>query len=529
MLFILLNLIILLNNFVNSQPAKIKENMLNTQAILKKRGLDMEGFNCIFILCILIPAIFVIVIYTLVIVAKKNVEKSELKRAQNHNASSLNSMNFSSRNLLYSGRSTFNESKHSQTHNENLGDYTPKINTPKINATEMNMNNNIYGAGYNMSLPNNADVVNNMNNNEVNDINSQLLMTKNYRMQGYRTSIIPNMTSPMSSPYIQEQQYKLDLPEETSTPVVNEQKTKSYKVPTIPGIEDPIDNVINNRDYQGKTSYGYNKSYNEIKKLEQRISVNPPLQDWNDSYHTIDETEGKNVNKKDKNKKNKQGTDPLAKNHKESKIPNEYVMSISPPKNQAISEKEKVNIIEQYDSSSKSDTNSSNTSQSNNSEKYVKRLPSKPTQAYYSEKYMKQTQSNPPENYIRSMQSSPSQAYIKNMQSSPSPVYYKNVPTSPSQTYYKNVPTSPSQTYFKNLPPSPSQSYLKNLQSSPSPVYVKNVPPSTSQAYVRSMQSSPSQPYTSPKQNYVRVMPSSPYQGYAQSIPYNNYAKRYRE
>jgi len=307
---------------------------------------------------------------------RKKTEKSELRRAQNTNASSLSSMNFSSKNLLYSrGNGSGNRSG---LHNENPMDYTPKVN-----AIEMGMNN--MNLGYNMGMPNNI-MSNNMvpnsidalnNNNDAVDFNTQLLMTKNYRLQGFGTSSLPralNPNSPMSSPYMQA--VKMNSPEES----------KKYTVPNIPGIEDSPSSrdTYKKEKYNIKMThrpqpqqYSYNKSYNDVKK-EQRISVSPPLRDWNDSYYTVEEATPYNKRETDK----KRNVDSLTRNYKSNiqqpKYASEYVMSLSPPKNQSMSEREKLNIIEQYDS--KSDSFSINSS---TSDKYVKNKP----YSNYSSKY----------------------------------------------------------------------------------------------------------------------------------------------
>jgi hypothetical protein len=376
-LFLLLNLIILSNNLVNSQP-------------IQKRGLgDAGNDSLIFLLCVIIPAVFVIIIFTLVVYAKKNVEKSELKRAQNTNASSLSSMNFSSKNLLYSrGNGSGNRSG---LHNENPMDYTPKANAVDMGMNNINLN------GYNMGIPNNNSIMpnnimpNNImpnqmdvlnNNNDAIDFNTQLLMAKNYRIQGYGTSSLPrsSQSSPLSSPYLKakEQTFKLNQPEG-----VVYAKDKTYTVPTIPGIEDTDNrNHYKKENYEIKMThrpqpkqYGYNKSYNDIKKSEQRISVSPPLRDWNDSYYTVEE-----ANPYENKKDYKKNMDSLSRNYKSNikpKYANEYVMSLTPPKSQSISEKEKINIIEQYDQSDSFST------QSSNSDKYIKNKP----YSNYSSKY----------------------------------------------------------------------------------------------------------------------------------------------
>ncbi|ORX44486.1 hypothetical protein BCR36DRAFT_586105 [Piromyces finnis] len=394
---------------------------------LQKRGTGYDSeYGIIFILCFVIPAVFVVIIFTLVVFAKKNVEKSELRRAQNTNASSLSSMNFSSKNLLYS-RGTYNGSNNrsgnrSGVHNENPMDYTPKSNPIEMGGIN---NVNMNGINYNMVMPNNLDGINKINNgNETLDFNKQLLIAKNYRIPDFGTNSLsrtsnslsrtpnslsrtpnslprtPIQASPMNSPYIQGQQFRLDSPRQLTTAIIKEESVKDYnghthELPSIPVNEESLNNKksqykkekynnmkMTHRPQQNQ--YGYDKSYNDIKKAEQRVSVSPPLRDWNDSY-TIDESKNKDSYnaKNDYYNRKLQAVDSLSRNYKQSphlKYPSEYVMAISPPKNQSISEKEKINIIEQYDNS---DGYSTNSSHSYNSEKYKKGLPYK----NYAKKY----------------------------------------------------------------------------------------------------------------------------------------------
>ncbi|KAG4091096.1 hypothetical protein H8356DRAFT_1709441 [Neocallimastix lanati (nom. inval.)] len=310
---IILVFIILLDNSVNSQFIKLDENQYHVPKRVGtkiKRGWNpLESDYFIFALCIAIPLIFVGIVVTLVSYAKKAYDKAELKRAQNTNASSLSSMNlFSSKNYMNS-HSTNNGSS-----NRSIATFESNQIMDPFSLNNNNSNNNLnsnYNINSNLSTGISTDAINNNNialnvngntGNENNnlDFNTQLLMSKNYRIQGYGASSLSrslNITSPklQSSSLIfkdlrsnvSPQKFQIDNHEGT-TPVMSEIFSKE----TIMNNYTPMKPYSNHRSelppIPGSNKKTYDKSYNEIKKNENvRISVSKPLKDWDDSYITV--------------------------------------------------------------------------------------------------------------------------------------------------------------------------------------------------------------------------------------------------
>jgi len=416
--------------------------IFNQCSIPKNSGIKVKRFNpldndyFIFGLCIAIPSIFVGIVAALVNYAKKAYDKAELKRAQNTNASSLSSMNlYSSKNYLNSrstnngssNRSVINfESNQMMDHiNYNSNNINSNYNNFSSNYNNFNSNYNNFNSNYNnlnSNFNNNANIVSDINigssangdnDNENNmDFNTQLFMTKNYRMQGYGTNSLPRaslVTSPklhVPSQFALKDQKNNDSTQHLQTESLegttvafsdlstkedifkNSSAVSSYsnhrsELPPIPTLnknnmnDDDDDEkssiTYNNQKIKGNSelNYGmksnknqeyYNKSYNEIKKnSEQRISVSPPLKDWNDSYITVqtDKNESKKSKAYSSNRENKKnyyknkdffGKDSLmrpspaykASNKFKHGDYNDYIMALGPNKQQS------TDIIDQY-------------------------------------------------------------------------------------------------------------------------------------------------------------------------------------
>jgi len=322
----------------------------------------------IFVLCVAIPLIFVGIVVVLVSYAKKAYDKAELKRAQNTNASSLSSMNlYSSKNYMYSRSTNNGSSNRSVVNFENQNNQMMDHYNFNSNINGFNNMNNINSNfnNYNSTPPFNAGgvighkatpslgsaVSGGHDNYDMNnlDFNTQLFMAKNYRMQGYGTSSLQRNQSSGSQKYNTPPQFSLKEKNNSSSPqyhsdnldgttaAMSEVSTKDGSIKNISPMniysnhrsELPAVPVINknNRDDDDKSSvtyynqkykneseisnrsrnqnyYNYDKSYNDIKK-DKRISVSPPLKDWNDSYITIQSDESSNTKTYSSSKDNK--------------------------------------------------------------------------------------------------------------------------------------------------------------------------------------------------------------------------------
>jgi len=245
-----------------------------------------------------------------------------------------------------------------------------------------------------------------LDNQETNnlDFNTQLLLSKNYRMQGFGTSSLQRMNTnspklnvpPLFALKDQQNNTSSQYPMENldgTTAAMSEVSTKESSIKNytpmspysnhrseLPPI--PVANKLNrddddkssatyfNQKYKNDSEVSYNskstknkkynnfdKSYNEVKRDKQRISVSPPLKDWNDSYITVQDDKKNKADSSNKKKENKNkdyyGKDIIS----QPKYPtptykspdkaihgayNDYIMALSPKKSHA------TEIIDQY-------------------------------------------------------------------------------------------------------------------------------------------------------------------------------------
>jgi len=283
-------------NCINNQC-----HLINDQSLIKfKRNFNSDML--IICLCIIIPLIFVCLVIGCVVYAKKYYERAELKNSQSTNLSSFSSINYNSKNIMYSRGSNTNNG--SGIHNSGLnfenfhGDpYHSNSSSNNYSNSNNSSNNNYYY---------NSNKINYLSNNDNNlNFNQQLLMTKNYRLQGQSVnslghSINLDTSSPklfgVSDNIIKENDITSDYKGIKGNQDINEVKinyssvtrsnsqSKQAKISSLP--KQPP-RTLNGKKKINDENLNYNIKMSSPLK-ENRVSVSPPLRDWNDTYNTVD-------------------------------------------------------------------------------------------------------------------------------------------------------------------------------------------------------------------------------------------------